>query len=140
MRVSDWLLWESTVYFCGSMGGHLFEKRLVWIQHCRGGCWWWRWVWFYGFWMLKNNIGFFGFLHRNRTEPKPIGWNQVQFGFSFFYIIFFFGLVVFIGKNWIELKMITLLFMNHNGTYHSRVIWNFFKKNYLIFLYIFLIY
>jgi len=107
VRVSDWLLWESTVYFCGSMGGHLFEKRLVWIQHCRGGCWWWRWVWFYGFWMLKNNIGFFGFWHRkqNQTEPKPVSWNRVRFDFGLFFQNF--SLVVFIGKNRIEPKMIT---------------------------------
>jgi hypothetical protein len=45
---------------------------------------------------VKNNIGFFGFLHRNRTEPKPVGWNQVQFGFSFFLYKFFFSVWLFL--------------------------------------------
>ena len=46
----------------------------------------------------------------NRTESKPVGWNQVWFDFGFF--LKKIGLVVFINKNRTEPKMITTL--NHN--------------------------
>lgn len=41
---------------------------------------------------------------KNRTEPKPVGWNRFRFFFVFFQN---FGLVVFIDKNRTELKMTT---------------------------------
>ena len=59
-------------------------------------------------WLLdvKKKYSFFFFDIENRTEPKPISWNWVQFGFCFFFQNF--DLVVFISKNRTEPKMITL--------------------------------
>ena len=51
-----------------------------------------------------ERIGFLGFL-KSRTEPKPVGLTQFRFDFGFF--LKKTGLVVFIGKNRTEPKMIT---------------------------------
>jgi hypothetical protein len=51
------------------------------------------WFWFFRVFDIKN-----------RTEPKPVGWNRFRFFFVFFQN---FGLVVFIDKNRTELKMTT---------------------------------